>query len=70
MGFDENGIDAGRHRRPGKGWNESGNPAAGIGTRDKKRREVDALVYLVAYDLSDYRLGYALGARAVAVGQH
>ncbi len=34
----------------------------GIGTRDKKRREVEALVYLVAYDLDDYRLGYALGA--------
>ena len=33
-----------------------------IGSRDKKRREADALVYLIAFDMSHFRFGYALGA--------
>lgn len=33
-----------------------------IGSRDKKRHEAEALVYLLAYDLRYFRFGYALGA--------
>ncbi len=33
-----------------------------IGSRDRRRREAEALVYLVAYDLRYFRFGYALGA--------
>jgi hypothetical protein len=33
-----------------------------IGSHDKSRRESDALVYLVAFDLTKFRFGYALGA--------
>ena len=33
-----------------------------IGSHDKDRRESDALVYLIAFDLSKFRFGYALGA--------
>jgi hypothetical protein len=35
---------------------------APIGSHDKARRESDALVYLVAFDLSKFRFGYGLGA--------
>jgi hypothetical protein len=33
-----------------------------IGSHDKGRREADALVYLIAFDLSKFRFGYGLGA--------
>ena len=33
-----------------------------IGSHDRKRSEANAMVYLVAYDLSHFRFGYAMGA--------